>query len=276
MPFSNNNLTRDDVLSRYFPDYQAVVDVPAPGLSGGSMIIENQGQRCVLRRHHDPCVPAFHFHRHYQALRRLPGTLAPSPRFYTSGWMVVDYVSGDVISTLPASEALASLLYHLHQQPRFGWRVLLIPQLTRYWQCADPRRRTPFWLRMLKTLNAQGEPNPLRLAPLHMDVHAGNIVHTNAGLRLIDWEYAGDGDIALELAAVWASDGERQSLLDAYAHQANLQPELLLRQVRRWQPWLRMLMATWYEYRWQQTSDQQFIVLADEIWCQLGQKNTER
>jgi thiamine kinase-like enzyme len=36
-----------------------------------------------------------------------------------------------------------------------------------------------------------------------MDVHAGNIVHTEAGLRLIDWEYAGDGDIALELAAVW-------------------------------------------------------------------------
>jgi aminoglycoside phosphotransferase (APT) family kinase protein len=36
-----------------------------------------------------------------------------------------------------------------------------------------------------------------------MDVHAGNIVHTKAGLRLIDWEYAGDGDIALELAAVW-------------------------------------------------------------------------
>ena len=34
-----------------------------------------------------------------------------------------------------------------------------------------------------------------------MDVHAGNIVHGEAGLRLIDWEYAGDGDVALELAA---------------------------------------------------------------------------
>jgi aminoglycoside phosphotransferase (APT) family kinase protein len=36
-----------------------------------------------------------------------------------------------------------------------------------------------------------------------MDVHAGNIIHSESGLRLIDWEYAGDGDIALELAAVW-------------------------------------------------------------------------
>ncbi len=34
-----------------------------------------------------------------------------------------------------------------------------------------------------------------------MDVHAGNYSY-ESGLRLIDWEYAGDGDIALELAAV--------------------------------------------------------------------------
>lgn len=36
----------------------------------------------------------------------------------------------------------------------------------------------------------------LRLGPLHMDVHGDNIVRTASGLRLIDWEYAGDGDIA--------------------------------------------------------------------------------
>lgn len=51
-----------------------------------------------------------------------------------------------------------------------------------------------------------------------MDVHGDNIVLTSAGLKLIDWEYAGDGDIALELAAVWVED-ERQhrQLADAYA-----------------------------------------------------------
>jgi aminoglycoside phosphotransferase (APT) family kinase protein len=46
-----------------------------------------------------------------------------------------------------------------------------------------------------------------------MDVHAGNIVHTKAGLRLIDWEYAGDGDIALELAAVWIAPTAHRQLV---------------------------------------------------------------
>jgi thiamine kinase len=28
-------------------------------------------------------------------------------------------------------------------------------------------------------------------------------------------------------------------------------------------------MAGWFELRWQQSQDKQFITLADEIWCQL-------
>lgn len=110
--------------------------------------------------------------------------------FYTPGWMAVEYLHGVVNSALPDADELAALLYHLHQQPRFGWRIALSPLLAQYWSCCDPARRTPFWLRRLKQLQKNGEPRPLRLAPLHMDVHGDNIVLTSAGLRLIDWEYA--------------------------------------------------------------------------------------
>jgi thiamine kinase len=128
-------------------------------------------------------------------------------------------------------------------------------------------------LRQLKQLRKQGEPQPLRLAPLHMDVHAGNLVHSAAGLRLIDWEYAGDGDVALELAAVWAEDeAQRQQLVAQYAQQAAVDPVTLQRQVRRWWPWVWMLMAGWFEFRWQQTGEQQFITLADAIWRRLQNK----
>jgi len=33
--------------------------------------------------------------------------------------------------------------------------------------------------------------------------------------------------------------------------------------------WVLLLMAGWYEMRWRQSGDRQFITLADEIWCQL-------
>ncbi|EBX8193429.1 thiamine kinase, partial [Salmonella enterica subsp. enterica serovar Typhimurium] len=46
----------------------------------------------------------------------------------------------------------------------------------------------------------------------------------------------------------------------------------LWRQIRLWHPWVIMLKAGWFEYRWRQTGEQQFIRLADETWRQLRMK----
>ena len=276
MPFNSNKLSRDQLLSRFLPGYHPVALKPSSGLGGGSCIIEKGQQRRVLRQHYDPQSSEYHFLRHYHALRQLPVTLAPKAFLYHRGWMVVDYLHGEVKSTLPETAELAQVLYHLHQQRHFGWRITLTPLLERYWQTCSPARRTPFWLRQLARLKRQGEPQPLRLAPLHMDVHPGNLVYTAGGIRLIDWEYAGDGDIALELASVWMpEDALRRQLINDYAAAAHIMPSLLWQQVRRWRPWVLMLMAGWFECRWQQTCDGQFIALADEIWKQLH-KSQER
>lgn len=261
----NNKQTRDDVLSRYFPGFAPAASQNT-GLSGGSCLISDGRQTLVLRHRHQGSSSSFL--RQYRLLRHLPATIAPQPRLFTKEWMAIDYVPGETRGALLASDALAPLLNALHHQPRFGWRVSLLPLLASYWQQCDPARRTPRWLSVLKALQRQGEPQPLRLAPLHMDVHPGNLVHTQDGLRLIDWEYAGDGDIALELAAVWIDDAGRRALVAEYARLAALDAAQLWQQVKRWRPWVLMLMAGWYESRWRQTNDQQFITLANEIWRQ--------
>ncbi|WP_342321068.1 thiamine kinase [Kosakonia sp. BYX6] len=267
MRFSNNKQTRDDILSRYFPHYTPAASQNV-GLSGGSCLISDGQHTLVLRERHQ--ATSSPFLRQYRLLRHLPATLAPQPRFYTRGWMAIDYLPGETKTALPQADVLAALLYDLHRQTLFGWRITLLPLLERYWQQSAPARRTPFWLRQLKRLRRLGEPAPLRLAPLHMDVHAGNIVYGASGLRLIDWEYAGDGDVALELAAIWAEDEtQRRQVVNSYARQAAIEPVRLWQHVNRWRPWVLMLMAGWYECRWQQTGDQQFITLANEIWRQL-------
>ncbi|MGO1309948.1 MAG: thiamine kinase [Kluyvera intermedia] len=273
MRLRNNKRDRDAVLSRYFPHYRIIASPETSGLSGSSCIIQHDERRLVLRHHHAPDAPESDFLRQYHALRHLPATLAPQPVFYTPGWMAVEFLVGEIKSVLPTHRQLATLLYDLHQQRRFGWPLALRPLLEQYWQQCDPARRTPFWLRRLQHLSRQGEPRALRLVPLHMDIHAGNIVHTSQGPRLIDWEYAGDGDVALELAAVWTQDNlQRHQLTMAYAEQANIAPPLLWQQVMRWRPWVLMLMAGWFECRWQQTGDEQFITLANDVWCQLKHK----
>lgn len=269
----NNKQRRDEVLSRYFPTFSPVASQNT-GLSGGSCLISDGRQTLVLRQRHPGISSSFL--RQYRVLQHLPATIAPKPRLWAGEWMAVEYVPGKTHSQLPDSGSLATLLHALHREACFGWRISLLPLLVSYWQQCDPARRTPGWLRWLKKLRQRGEPHPLRLAPLHMDVHPGNLVHTPQGLRLIDWEYAGDGDVALELAAVWMDDAARRALVAAYAREAALDAAQLWRHVQRWRPWVLLLMAGWYECRWQQTNDQQFITLANEIWRQLNEQGKER
>jgi thiamine kinase len=85
--FSNNKLTRDELLSRFFPHYHPVASLSQTGLSGGSVIISDGDQRHVLRQPHDPSAAACYFRRQYRALRRLPARLAPTRCFtHPAGW----------------------------------------------------------------------------------------------------------------------------------------------------------------------------------------------
>lgn len=234
------------------------------------MLVDWAGVPLVARRQSLAQQNGVSLHRHYRTLKRLPPGLGPQPYALGNGWLVSEFIAGDVLDTLPDAGTLAALLYTLHRQRCLGWRVSLLPLLMRYWQQSDPARRTPLWLRTLQYLRMLGEPQPLRLAPLHMDVHAGNLVHCQGQWRLIDWEYAGDGDIALELAAVSMEDEERRRLICRYARQASLEPAQLLHQVARWRPWVIALMAGWYERHFWQTRDSQFITLANEAWNRLN------
>lgn len=219
-------------------------------------------------------MPGVSLKRQYRALKHLRAGLGPRPVCLSDNWLIVEWLDGEVKSEPAPALTLSNLLYQLHQQPCFGWRINILPVLEHYWQHAAPSRRSLLWLRCLKSMKKRGEPRPLRLAPLHMDIHSGNIVHHPDAMRLIDWEYAGDGDVALELAATCAANGVADdSLILAYAQRSQIAVRTLKRQAKRWQPWAIMLMASWYECRWQQTQDRTFLALADEAWSRMQVQN---
>lgn len=197
--------------------------------------------------------------------------LAPQPVAGHRQGIVLTWCAGDALDEQRFSQQrpqIVALLRQLHQQPLTGYRLQLLPLLWRYWQLSPQRHHR--WLRALRRLTQQGEPQPLRLAPLHMDLHAGNVIQSPEGLRLIDWEYAADGDVALELAAVCASDPPHQTdWLAEYAAAMQLPLPVLVQQVRRWQPWLRLLMASWYQLRAGQGDDDTLHQLARQSWEQI-------
>lgn len=194
--------------------------------------------------------------------------LGPRVRLYSPPWLIVDWIDGtpleeQAFTDASVRNALCERLVTLHQLPPSGYRLDLQQQFARYWQHIDRRRLTPRWLRLHHQMLSQVPPSPLKLALVHMDIHAGNVLNTPQGLRLIDWEYAANADIALELAALirgndW-NEQQKRAFLYEYVKAGGYQNlSLLQQQVNRWIPWVNYLMLMWFEVRWQQTGENQY------------------
>ncbi|WP_293774057.1 thiamine kinase [uncultured Pantoea sp.] len=246
--------------------------IPLAGLTGHSQKIVTPRATFIARAAPQPVIPFVERQREFRLLRKLRASgLAPQPVAGNRQGIILSWCPGETLDESRFSQQrpqILALLQRLHQQPLTGYRLLLLPLLWRYWQLTPQRNHR--WLRSLRRLTQQGEPQPLRLAPLHMDLHAGNVIQSPAGLQLIDWEYAADGDVALELAAICACDPQHQhDWLAGYAAAMQLPLTALAQQVRRWQPWLRLLMASWYQLRADQCDDATLQQLARQSWEQI-------
>lgn len=243
-----------------------------PGLSGHSVHVQTEQGELLARRAPLQTIPFVDRQREYRVLRKMRDVqLGPAPIGWHQPWLLQSWLPGDVLTPAQFNQqqkAVLELLHRLHQQPLTGYRLHLAPLLQRYWQLCQQRHWR--WQHRLQRLLKQGEPHPIRLAPVHMDIHAGNLIATPEGLRLIDWEYAADGDVALELAALCAVDGEHEAeWIAGYAQRSQLDQHVLTRQMRRWQPWLHLLMASWYQLRAEQSQDPTLQQLAQSSWQDL-------
>ncbi len=252
---------------------------PLSGLTGLSGKLQVGDVTLLARQQQESTpMPGIDRRREYHILRGLSDSgLAPVVQGYNRRWLLLHWQAGRTLTPDEFSQRLPDITARvsaLHQQPLSGFRLLLLPLLEQYWLLSHASRRHLRWLNALRRCQRQGEPKPLRLALLHMDIHPGNIVtQTGDDLHLIDWEYASDGDVALELAAMIAGNdlclAQQESLIADYAIRQQLDPAVLRQQIRRWAPWLRLLIACWYERRWQQSGDKLYDGLATEAWQQI-------
>ncbi|MDX5627384.1 MULTISPECIES: thiamine kinase [unclassified Brenneria] len=273
-----------DVLGRRFPAAESAGFrfEPISGLSSESWRVSAPGFDGLARpQSASGRLSGVDRQREFHLLRQMAAAgLAPRPLLWEKGWLIVEWVPGRVataaeFSALLNNGELARYLAVIHQRPRCGYPLTLPPLFALYWQRMDAGRRSPALLRLHQHFQRQAPPKPLAVAPLHLDVHAENLLLTGEKIMLIDWEYAADGDIALELAFI-----ARANQLDAATQRRFLQryrqqrPGFSLadlqRQTERWLPWVDYLVLMWHEIRWRQTRQDKFLRALAPLRRQLG------
>lgn len=254
---------------------------PVAGLTGESWKIETSGGTLLARIQSADKAALGVDRRREKALLRHVARLNIAPRtvLISLPWLVVEWLAGKTCEpeffTQPKQlEQLSQRLVSLQKLAPSGYRLQLRQQFSRYWQQIDRSRLNPRWLRLHKRFMQKAMPAPLKLAVMHMDIHPGNLIIGGNTLQLIDWEYAADGDIALELAALFRANDwgepQQQRFLQTYVAAGGYNDiERLHRQIRRWTPWVDYLMLMWFEVRWQQTGDKVFIDWAQSLHQRL-------
>ncbi|CRG52225.1 MULTISPECIES: thiamine kinase [Yersinia pseudotuberculosis complex] len=248
---------------------------PVSGLTGESWRITGPGIDW-LAREQSPQKSQLGVNRRRERkfLQHIAGRgLSPAVIAANQRWLVVNWLEGDVVTNeqfipLVNHGQLARLLARLHHLPTSGYRLDLRAQIARYGALIDPTRRSPGGVRLQHDFLRRPLPAITKIAPLHMDIHPGNLLTTPVGLKLIDWEYAADGDIALEIAALFRGNHwstlQQQAFLQDYCNNEHGYHDIarLSRQIQQWLPWVDYLMLMWFEVRWQQTTDPIFLAWA--------------
>ncbi|EQC00225.1 thiamine kinase [Photorhabdus temperata] len=214
--------------------------------------------------------------RHLSQTKIAPQVIAMAPHWLLLEWLPGHLIEQNEFSQPDFLQKLAALLTTLHHQPLFGYPLQLRHQLESHWLQIDKARLTPRWLRLHKQFISSPMPLILKLSPVHMDVHCGNLLNTPQGLKLIDWEYAADTDIGFALATLFRTnhwdEPQQQDFLRCYCSQPSGYRDrtLLTRQIKRWQPWVDYMILMWFEVRWKQSGNPQFLALAQPLRLSFG------
>lgn len=104
-------------------------------------------------------------------------------------------------------QPLGHILASLHSYPLSGYSLPLKQHLASYWYQIDRRRLSPYWLNLHHFFQYACQPKTSKKVLAHLDIHSGNVLLADNGiLKLLDWEYATDCDLAFALATLFATN----------------------------------------------------------------------
>lgn len=220
----------------------SVLSLLAEGPSHTSYVLGHGPNQLVLRINHPgdkllktPLEVEQHIHRLAAQQGITPDLLYLDPQHR---WQLSSFIN----STTPATDSYSSLaekvklLLDIHRLPAVDYRINLVVVITYYLSTLEKTTSSHF-----KRVNRYAQLIRQFVHQVscikdyclcHNDLHPGNFIQSESGLRVIDWEYAGMNHPYFDLAGLVQGDNlddeHQTTLLMLYQGQVSRQDQVML------------------------------------------------
>lgn len=201
----------------------------------------------------------------YQILKAIENSqLGPAAMMVNDHGLLVEWIEGESLTDQLAFDALLRMQVRIHELP--VGHIPVVPfsftaRVDHYWMQLKPELKTE----QIQTLYTDWR-NPPNLSEVahclcHFDLAGYNMVRTESGNKVIDWEYASLADPRLDLALSINISGEK--ILDAVFRYCQLRDiddvDNWVSGVQAWLPRTNMMALLWYLLAYQLWGDEEYL-----------------
>ena len=236
----------EEIAARVWPDRELEIEPLGGGITNHNFVVRVDGKAYVLRiAGADTDLLGIDRAAEHEAARTAAGLgVGPEVVDFVEGSLITCFVAGGIVPVeeIRRPEGLrevAGLLRRIHDGPPFPATFDAFRVVEAYRATAEAHGvRIPAHYEKAK---AQADEIELQLGtrpeqPCHNDLLNANFIRSPAGIRIVDWEYAGMGDRFFDLANFSVnhelSEAESDALLDAYFGQVTDETREHLRLMR--------------------------------------------
>jgi len=221
-----------EIAARVWPGHAIALEPLGGGITNRNFLVDVDGERFVLRiGGKDTALLGIDRRVEYEA-SLVAAALGVGPEVVDfadrEGFLVTRYIEGRPVAVeefrRPETlRAVARTLRHVHGGPPIPGRFDAFRVVEAYSSTAAGRgvRVPEAYRNALQLAHAiERTRGPLPLRPCHNDLLNANLIDDGERIRIVDWEYAGMGDVFFDLANLSVNhelgEAENRTLLEAY------------------------------------------------------------
>lgn len=240
-------------------------------------VVEDSGKAYVWRPN-THITKAFSISRfqEYQILASIESAgISPKPIHINDQGLLVEWLEGQALTDTLSVDQLLDALVAVHSLSTT--RIPVAPfsftaRVDHYWMQLKPELKTELYQTIYRDWRNAPSLADVGHTLCHFDLAGYNMVASEQGAKIIDWEYATIGDPRLDLTlSIDVAGVDEMDVIQRYCQQRELEGiDDWVEGVRAWRPRATMMAMLWYLLAYQLWGDEHYFQQAEILKQQFA------